>query len=654
MDDQKTSRYPKPHSRTLRAFAFDPSLDMSIETSVINRVNLKVPWEPLGTGPVGEYLEIVDIDPPSGFFYPPVDLDDPHLLAQNGFAPSEGNPQFHQQMVYGVASTTIERFEKALGRKVIWAVPRHPSSRQEQFKYIKQLRIYPHALREANAYYSPIKKAILFGYFTASASDPGNNLPGGIVFSCLSHDIVVHEMTHALLESLHPRFTEPSNVDVLALHEAFADIVALFQHFSYPEVLVHQISRTRGDLTSENLLGELAQQFGQATGKRGALRSALGEKDPATGQWRRKAPDPNLLRTITQPHERGSILVAAVFEAFITIYRARVADLMRIATGGSGVLQPGEIHPDLVGRLADEASKSASHILNMCIRAMDYVPPVDITFGEYLRALITADADLMPDDTRNYRLAIVEAFRHHGIYPGDVRSLSEESLLWREPEEKCAQAIERSLVYGDGKPSLELGMSIEEDRELLFNQNCNNQRLFHHWLTRHAAPEVFEGLGLTYHKKAQPSIIRSEVDGMPRVEVHSLRQAYRIGPTGRTITDLVIEITQKRRGYNKESVQRAVDNGDIDPPPEDFIFRGGVTLLFNPLTKKVRYSITKRVTSDRRLDAMRRYLNRTLNPSLRMTYFGESQKSYFQALQSQALMEPFALLHGYDDSDEVD
>ena len=66
-----------------------------------------------------------------------------------------------------------------------------------------------------------------------------------------------------------------------------------------------------------------------------------------------------------------------------------MADLRRIATGGTGILPPGDIHPDLVDRLADEAAKSASHVLRMCIRALDYCPPVDLTFGEYLRALIT-------------------------------------------------------------------------------------------------------------------------------------------------------------------------------------------------------------------------------------------------------------------------
>ena len=55
---------------------------------------------------------------------------------------------------------------------------------------------------------------------------------------------------------------------------------------------------------------------------------------------------------------------------------------------------------------------ASGHVLNICIRALDYCPPVDLVFGEYLRALITADADLVPDDKHGYRTAFIEAFRN--------------------------------------------------------------------------------------------------------------------------------------------------------------------------------------------------------------------------------------------------
>ena len=184
------------------------------------------------------YLEVIDVDPASGCFYEPVNLDDPSLLAQNGLPPSEGTPQFHQQMVYAVASLTINNFERALGRRSLWRHgPPPPGEPQGRFGLRPRLRVYPHALREPNAYYSPDKMALLFGYFRASRDQAAQHVPGGMVFTCLSHDIIVHETTHALIDGLREKFTTSTNPDVSAFHEAFADIIALFQHFTFTEIL---------------------------------------------------------------------------------------------------------------------------------------------------------------------------------------------------------------------------------------------------------------------------------------------------------------------------------------------------------------------------------------------------------------------------------
>ena len=424
-----------PTHRPLRGYAFDPSLATKLETALVSEITYKVPWEPLDPGPIGKYVEVVDFDPPTGCFYAPVNLDDPAVLAQQGLTPSEGNPQFHQQMVYAAAMTTIDRFEQSLGRKAFWTDRFERGSVEGADQFVERLRIYPHALRMANAYYSRNRGSLLFGYFPATDDRTSGQFPGGMVFTCLSHDIVAHETTHALLDGFHEYFMEATNPDVLAFHEGFADIVALFQHFTFPEVLVHQIAKTRGDLSgSENLLAQLATQFGHARGTHGALRDAIGRYDPVLKKWVKHEPDPFELDETLEVHARGAIFVAAVFDAFLSIYHNRTRDLLRLASGGTGLVQ-GELHPDLVNRLAQEASKAASHVLSMCIRALDYCPPVDLTFGEYLRALITADMDLMPEDEQRYRVAFIEAFRRRGIYPRDVRTLSEDSLRWTRPGE---------------------------------------------------------------------------------------------------------------------------------------------------------------------------------------------------------------------------
>lgn len=606
-----------PVFRRLRAYAFDPSLDMQLDTAVLNQATFKVPWERLERGPVGEYVEVVDYDPASGRFYAPLDLNQDYLLAQDGLAPSEGNPQFHQQMVYAVSMLTIRNFEKALGRAALWS-PRH---RGDISSYVARLRLYPHAMREANAFYSPERKALLFGYFPASVSNPGNNLPGGVVFTCLSHDIVAHETTHALLDGIHQRFTEASNGDVLAFHEAFADIVAMLQHFTFPEALRNQIARTRGDLARQNLLGELAQQFGQAIGQYGALRSAIGQRNPETGEWEPAQPDPAAYHATTEPHARGAILVAAVFDAFLAVYKRRIADLLRIATSGSGVLGRGEIHPDLVNRLANEAADTAQHVLTMCIRALDYCPPVDLDFGDYLRALVTADSDLWPDDDRGYRIAMIEAFRRRGIYPRDVRTLSVDSLRWAAPHMDLSQFSEFA-----GKLKLRWDLSV--DRRQIFANMRFNQRELHALLTSgEVTKQAQSDMGIALDDDA-PEGIRRNQHGKPAVEVHSVRPARRIRPNGDVAVDLVVEITQKR--------YEPLDRSERSPGAMQPAFRGGCTLLVDLETTQVRYVISKNIRSQARLERQRQFLAAPEGQSLYALYFGAADCEG---------REPFAMLH---------
>ena len=61
-------------------------------------------------------------------------------------------------------------------------------------------------------------------------------------------------------------------------------------------------------------------------------------------------------------------------------------------------------------RLTREVCDTAADVPHMCIRALDYCPAIDITFGEYLRAIVTADRDLSPEDPVGRRVAFMQAF----------------------------------------------------------------------------------------------------------------------------------------------------------------------------------------------------------------------------------------------------
>ena len=661
-----------PPFRKLRGYAFDPSLSLKIDTSFINTLTYKVLWEDcLKEGPYGEYLEIIDYDPTIEAFYAPVDLNDRYILAQDGLPPSESNPQFHQQMCYAVAMTTIKNFEKALGRPIIWSphmkIQKSNNRSGQISEYVQALRVYPHAFRDANAYYSPQKKALLFGYFSTQSFQQDERLPDSLVFTCLSHDIIAHETTHAILDGIHNKYTEDTNPDVLAFHEAIADIVALFQHFTFPEVLVHQIARTRGDLSTQNLLGQLAQEFGTAIGNYGALRDAIGEIDPETKKWKPKEPIGNEYQTISEPHQRGSILVSAVFETFLTIYKNRSADLLRIASGGTGVLAEGSLHPDLVNRLAKEAAKSAQHVLTMCIRALDYCPPVDITFGDYLRAIITADYDLEEEDSRDYRVAFIDAFRKRGIYPQGIRSLSEDSLRYLSPDTGLVQssidvltAFLREFIKD---------MFFAFDREKIFNVtqhyitglsiDGNERTGLHRRILVKFRNEEFEKLtGLVFRRGFRGFGIRpSRTYGneYPSYSIRSLKCASRVGPSGNKTNQVIITLTQ-RAHFNPTKDKSGKIQFLPDVPErkstsgtDDLILYGGVTMIFDLDNFKLKYCISKPILDPdapatnpkinlRRLNTLYRYLYE--DPS-----FSDPYSAFYTTQNRAGLMEPFSFLH---------
>ncbi len=611
---------PEPPFRCLRAFSIDPSLAADYDTAPLSEVMIKVPWERLTPGPRGEYLDVIDVDPGSGCFYEPVDLDDPSLLAQNGLAPSEGTPQFHQQMAYAVSRLTIDNFEHALGRKTLWRPVRDSNKNpKDDSVFVSQLRVYPHALREANAYYSPEKVALLFGYFNANDDNTGEQLPGGIVFTCLSQDIVAHETTHALLDGMHRKFVNATNPDVLAFHEGFADIVALLQHFTFPEILRGQIAAAKGDFAShQSLLGQLAGQFGRATGMRGALREAIGKWEG--DRWVRQVPDPAAYEATSEPHLRGAILVAAIFDAFLAIYERRTSDLLRLATSGSGVLGPGAIHPDLVERLAQEAAKAAQHVLTMCIRALDYCPPVDITFGEYLRAIISADCDLVEDDRLKYRVAFVEAFRRRGIYPPDVRTMSVDSLVWRTPEN------DEDAYSGRLEPLFEQlrgevlqyvfaqSHGDKSERETLFDLQRSARRKLHNWLEAH------------FKKDGRADAEYMGLDPGRKFEVHAARFALRSKPDGGVVPQLLVTVLQ--------ASEVPADASDPDGPK--MIFEGGSSIVADLRRRTIKYCIRKNLKSRSRLAEQQGFAMSRLT-SVRSTYVNTDP--------DHPESEPFALLH---------
>lgn len=573
MSNKKLS-VAKPGRRPLKIFAFDPQEGRIPE----NRISIDVPNEELKSGPAGSRLIVIDYDATRDKYYVPIDLDDPNVLVQGGLDPSESDPRFHQQMVYAVASKVLEHFDIGLGRRFT-------------FTGGKRLRLFPHAFEGANAFYERSTHSIYFGYFRASRKNFGTNIPGQAVFNCLSQDVIAHEVTHAVLDRLKPNFLHASNPDVAAFHEAFADIVAILQHFSFPSVLKDHIQKQRAKLDQPGPLVELAQQFGYSTGQNQALRTAISK--PKSVDYQKEI----------ESHKRGSILVAAVFDSFFQSYQSRIKDLVRIATGGSGLLPQGDLHPDLIKMIAKEAANAAQSVLNMCIRAIDYLPPVDVTFGDFLRALVTSDIEITQgSDEYGQRHGLIEGFRSRGIYPDGAFSLAEDSLRWPQVdagtlpplniEEQLAVIVLREAAKWQTATDKEhSGRKIAEEKYQASEEKNT-------W--KSTAPYL--------HKYAEENCLALQLDPNIEIEVAGFHPTFRISKTGQYLAELVVQYVQSEE----------VEQG----PP----IQGGTTLICSS-DGTVKYVISKPLPHNglgiaennfalRRIENQNKYLEFCINHSV--------------------------------------
>jgi hypothetical protein len=415
-------------TRKLTIIAQDPGL--RVENGQILTTEVEVPLEDLDPGPRGYRAYVIDYDASTNTLYRPLDLNQHRDLygkpsfeqqptAQDYQEYNErllSEPGFHAQNVYAIVMRILLRFEYALGRRVRWSFDGH------------QLMIAPHAFAEANAFYSKEQRALLFGYFRGKRGTP--------IFSCLAHDVIAHETTHALLDGLRQRYTDPSSPEQAGFHEGFADIVALLSIFSLTEVvrvilrlaqgtdpasdksLIHARYLKVEKLRESALMG-LAEQMGsELSGVRGqALRRSVELK-----------PNKDLIRNpdFEEPHKRGEILVAAVLNAFLNIWVRRLTQL--------GQTREGYYHCD---RVIEEGASVADYLLTMCIRAIDYSPPTDLQFCDFLSAILTADREIHPNDSKyEFRKVLLDRFRAYGIEP----TSKAEDGMWEPPNVELTYA----------------------------------------------------------------------------------------------------------------------------------------------------------------------------------------------------------------------
>jgi hypothetical protein len=175
---------------------------------------------------------------------------------------------------------------------------------------VKVLNVEPAAGNMPNAYYD--RQNLKFFSFQGKS--------GKKVFTCLSYDIVAHELGHALLDGMRPEFFSMASLEIWSFHESFGDINAIFASLYEPLLVNYLLTQTGGDLKKQNILGDLAEQFGKELGMQGALRKAINSfvyVKPET--LPKQAPESQLS---AECHSFSRVMTGAFFDIFVEVYKA--------------------------------------------------------------------------------------------------------------------------------------------------------------------------------------------------------------------------------------------------------------------------------------------------------------------------------------------
>lgn len=530
-----------------RVIALDPSVCGA--GGKVLTAKIEIPNEELAPGPRGYRVQVIDYDASNRILYRPRPYRPSDLLKIPKHA--EKDRAFQARNVYAIAMRVLARFEQALGRRVRWSFPGH------------QLTIAPHAFLDLNAFYSKADRAIFFGYY------PGDS---GMVFTCLSHEVVAHETTHALVDGLRDGYLRASSPDQAAFHEGFADIVALFSVLSLREVVsagldletawnkdLVKVSVLTDTALKQGVLLGLAKQVGEAMyGTHGiALRRSI--ELPVSAKLAES-------EEFQEPHRRGELLVAAVLGAFLKVWKTRI-DLY-------GKLQRGKV--SRVG-VVDAAVETAEHLLTMAIRALDYCPPTDLLFGDFLSAMLTADYEMHPDDSRyKYRRALREAFSAFGFQPGSEAQQPAEPGLWGGPRSK-------ELWYG--RTHFE---SMQHDKDEIFRFLWENRTAL-------------------------------KVDENAYTRVEDVLPCYRITSDGFLLHETVAVYSQQVRMQARKLRSFGLKKPRGMPEDMDLTIYGGGTLILDE-SGRLKYHVRNRIRNAERQNPRLEYLWNTGGFSARKAF----------------------------------
>ena len=339
-----------------------------------------------GSGPTGPHAMVVDYDPDTGKTHPPA-----RLLANRCFqgiarltnAKILDDIHFHQVNAWAIVERTLALIEDEylLARAVPWAFQ------------AGRLVIRPHAGQQQNAFYDRASGALHFCYFDAPS--------GHRVHTCLSHDIVAHELGHAVLDGLKPFYNEVSSAQTAGFHEYFGDAVAMMASLATRETARVVTRGGPAHLDPHNVVSAIASEFGAAVRN-------VASKAYLRGAWNKRTVQD--LRGSFEEHDWSEVLTGIYYDLLSHLYPL-IRSQLEAENGNAASVGKREYYA------MRALSRAATMTAGVMFRGLDYCPPVDLRYDEYARAVLRADQVAYPQDYFGIRAALADLFRKRGLNP---------------------------------------------------------------------------------------------------------------------------------------------------------------------------------------------------------------------------------------------
>lgn len=362
----------------------DPLVAKKDPKSAIDN-NFFVSWEPgITDGPTSSRFAVVDYNGDTGVLLPKAKWNQNEgqfydVKKKSLSKPNLNNLQFHQVNVWALLQRALAFFENGLGL-----------GRPIPFGFEgNRLIIVPHAGYGQNAFYDRTSKSLQFYYFDTDNNDR--------IYTCLSADIVNHEFGHAVLDGIRPYFINSFLVETGAFHEFVADTTAILMLLRNNNFRRQLAEKTAGDLSKEESLAALAEEFGNAVEEKPFLRTARNNKKMNDGD----------IQESRSAHYVSQVMTGAMFD----ILQKFAESYVKRAQANTN-------------KERKEVAKNAfyraiSRMQSVTIQPLDLLPPVDVTFKDYVMAVLKSNMIADPKDPNDYYSMMVDVFLDREIITED-------------------------------------------------------------------------------------------------------------------------------------------------------------------------------------------------------------------------------------------